>query len=105
MPLDIPPEARDAVPGVMGALVAIPFTQGPLFMRLSMFVGGVSLSKWGTQPLVESLGVTSSVGLIGFILGLFGMSIAAKVYEAIGSFRASEVGEAVVAWFKNKMGV
>ena len=103
--MDFPPEARDAVPGVMGALVAIPFTQGPLFMRLSMFVGGVGLSKWGTQPLVEWLGVTSSAGLVGFILGLFGMSVAAKVYEAIGSFAAGDIGAAMVQWAKNKMGV
>jgi len=55
MPIDIPPEAKEAAPGIIGALVAIPFTQGPLLMRSSMFLGGASLSLYGSAPLADAL--------------------------------------------------
>lgn len=105
MPIDIPPEAKDAVPGILGALVAIPFTQGPLLMRASMFLGGASLSLYGSAPLADVLNMRGSIGLAGFVVGLFGMSIAAKGYEVIATFAAADVSRAVVDWLKNKLGV
>lgn len=105
MPIDIPPEAKDAAPGIIGALVAIPFTQGPLLMRASMFLGGASLSLYGSAPLADALNMRGSIGLAGFVVGLFGMSIAAKVYEVIAAFAAADVSRAVVDWLKNKLGV
>jgi hypothetical protein len=105
MPIDIPPEAKDAAPGIIGALVAIPFTSGPLLMRVSMFVGGSSLSLYGSAPLADALGMRSSIGLAGFVVGLFGMSIAAKVYEGIATFAAGDIGAAVTAWFRKMLGV
>ena len=105
MPIDIPPEAKDAAPGILGALVAIPFTQGPLLMRASMFLGGSALSLYGSAPIADALNMRGSIGLAGFVVGLFGMSIAAKVYEAITSFAAKDVSKAFLDWIKKLMGV
>ena len=104
MPIDFPPEAKDAAPGILGALVAIPFTQGPMLMRASMFLGGASLSLYGSAPLADALNMRGSVGLAGFVVGLFGMSIAAKVYEVIATFAAADVSKAAVEWIKSKLG-
>ena len=104
MPIDIPPEAKDAVPGIFGALVAIPFTQGPILMRASMFLGGSALSLYGSAPLADALNMRGSIGLAGFVVGLFGMSLAAKAYEVISTFAAADVSRAVVDWIKSKLG-
>jgi hypothetical protein len=106
MPLHIPPEAKDAAPGLIGALIAIPWTQGPLLMRASVFLGGIALSWFGTAPVSSVLGMADSAkGLAGFVLGLFGMSVAAKVYEAITSFDSSAIGKAVIDFIRKRLGV
>lgn len=105
MPLQIPPEARDAAPGVLGALVAIPWTQGPLLMRASMFLGGASLSYLGSDAFAQVMGMTSGRGFAGFVLGLFGMSVAAKIYEAIAAVAAGELWGAVIEWLRTRLGL
>lgn len=103
MPLHIPPEAKDAAPGLVGALIAIPWTQGPLMMRAAMFLGGASLSYFGSDPLAQIMGMTSGRGFAGFVLGLFGMNVAAKIYEAIASFASPKVGEAFIEWLRARL--
>jgi len=105
MPLHIPPEAKDAAPGILGALVAIPFIQGPPIMRASMFLGGASLSYFGAAPMASAMGVSSLAGFVGYVLGMFGMSIAAKVYEGIATFATADVSKAVIDWIRKKLGV
>ena len=105
MPLHIPPEARDAAPGVIGALIAIPWTRGPLIMRASMFVGGSALSFFGSDPFVQYMQMSADgKGLSGFMLGLFGMSLVAKVYEAISAFAAGELAQELLAWARRRLG-
>ncbi len=105
MPLDIPPEARQAAPGLIGSLIALPFLQGPPLMRVSMFLGGVAASFYGTGPAAKWLGMAQAEGLAGFLLGMFSMAIAAKCYEAINSFAADGIGKAVMDWLRKKLGV
>lgn len=105
MPLQIPPEARDATPGILGALVAIRYTQGPILMRSSMFLGGASMSYFGAAPISSAMGVMNGAGLVGFVLGLFGMAIASKVYEGIAGFPVADVSKAVIDWIRKKLGV
>lgn len=105
MPLHIPPEAKDAAPGLLGALIAIPWTQGPLLMRASMFLGGASLSYFGSDPFAQIMGMTSGRGFAGFVLGLFGMNVAAKIYDAIAAVAAGDLWAAVVEWARARMGL
>lgn len=100
-----PPDAKEALPGILGALFAIPFTQGPRLMRAAMFGGGASLSYFGAVPFSQAMGMTNGAGLAGFVLGLFGMSVAAKVYEALAVFAAGDLSRAVLDWARRKLGV
>lgn len=104
MPLNIPPEAKDAAPGILGALIAIHRTDGPLTMRASMFLGGASLSYYGADWFAIVMGMSAGRGLAGFVLGLFGMSVAAKVYEAVAAFDAAGLSRAVLDWARKRLG-
>ena len=84
-PVDVAGEAAKAAPGIVGALVALRWMPGTPFQRVSAFVGGSAASYYGTDHLVHAL--EFSPGFTGFLLGLFGMAIASKVFEAIDSLR------------------
>ena len=74
-------------------------------MRASMFVGGSALSYFGADPFVQYMQMSADVkGLSGFMLGMFGMSLVAKVYEAITAFAAGELAQEVLAWARRKLG-
>ena len=84
-PVDVAGEAAKAAPGIVGALVALRWMPGTPFQRVSAFVGGSAASYYGTDHLVHAL--EFSPGLTGFLLGLFGMAIASRVFEAIDGLR------------------
>lgn len=89
MQSDIPPEIMKAVPGALGAMVALRWIQGTPMQRVTSFGGGISASYYGTPHLANLLGVQP--GMAGFLIGLFGMAIAAKVFDGIASLNVSEV--------------
>ena len=84
-PVDVTGEAVKAAPGVVGALVALRWMPGTPLQRLSSFVGGSAASYYGTDCLAHALELAP--GFTGFLLGLFGMAIASKVFEAIDGLR------------------
>jgi hypothetical protein len=105
MPIDIPPEARDAVPGIFGAFVAVSRTQGPLKQRALSFMGGSSLSYFCAGPFATAMGMTlDGRGFAGFVLGVFGMAVVAKIYEAIDQFAAGDLSRAVLERFRKALG-
>lgn len=81
MTVDIPSEAHKAAPGIVGALVALQWVQGSPMQRLAAFVGGAGASFYGADALARW--AQMSEGFAGFLVGLFGMAIAGKVFEAI----------------------
>ena len=84
------------VAGIAGAFVSLRFVQGTLPERLTMAVGGAVLSYYATPPAASWLGMASAEGLVGFLVGLFGMAIVAKIYEAINAMPAAKM--AADAW-------
>jgi len=106
MPIHIPPEAADAAPGLIGSLIAtMRFTQGPIAMRGVMFLGGASLSYFAAPSVASMLGMKAAEGLVGFMLGVFGMAIAAKVYEGIAAFDMVALSKGVLDWALKRLGV
>lgn len=105
MPIHIPPEAKDAAPGLVGALIALRWTEGAPTAKLLLVIGGATLSYYGTHPVVGWLGATNADGLIGWALGLFGMSIATKVHESIAAIAAGDLWAAVIEWARTRMGL
>lgn len=80
---DIDPSFSKYLAGVLGAAFSMKFIQGSLTERLFMACGGSALSYWATTPVAEWVGMPRAEGLVGFLIGLFGMAIIAKVHEAI----------------------
>lgn len=78
------PEALRGLPGALGAIVALRWITGTPMQRMASFIGGVAASRYGADHAAAWMG--TSAGLTGFLIGLFGMAVAAKVFEAIAAF-------------------
>lgn len=82
-PHSIDPSLSKIIAGVAGAFVSLRFVQGSALERASMALGGAVVSYYATSPAALWMGMQNAEGLVGFLIGLFGMAIIAKVYEAI----------------------
>ena len=96
--MDVQPEITKAAPGVIGALVALRWMRGPTWGHtISSFIGGAALSYYGTTYAVQWS--SADAGLAGFVLGLFGMAVVSKVFDALENFKTSELlGKILAKW-------
>lgn len=102
----IPPEVRTAGPGIAGSLLALMFLRRPKLMLVGMFLGGCLLSYIGTSWLAEYLEVgAKGEGLVGFLIGLFGMTTVAKVYDLFESIQTPEVWATLREWVRKRLGL
>jgi hypothetical protein len=85
---DIPPEVVKAVPGALGSLVALRWIVGTPLQRMTAVLGGSSAAYYGTPYMGNVLGTDH--GLTGFLLGLFAMAIAAKIFDMLAALSLSE---------------
>lgn len=92
------------VAGLAGSVVSLRFVQGTIIERVFMGVGGAALSYYATTPAAQWIGVTDAEGLIGFLIGLFGMAIMAKIYEVILIADASKIASDTWETLKRKWG-
>lgn len=88
--------------GIAGALVSMRFLQGTWPEKITMAIGGAALSYYATPAVAAWLSVESAEGLIGFLIGLFGMAIVAKGYEVIQMVDAKQVAADAWEWFTRK---
>lgn len=79
--------------GASGALVSMRFMAGTWFEKLTMALGGSALSFFGTAPLASWLKMQNAEGLVGFLIGLFGMALVSKAYEVIWLIDASRIAK------------
>jgi hypothetical protein len=77
----VPPEILKAVPGTLGAVVALRWIVGTPLQRVTALLGGSAASYYGTAHLAALMG--TDAGLTGFLIGLFGMAVAAKCFEVL----------------------
>ena len=103
--LSADPTLAKVIPASLGALVSLRFVQGTLPERLLMTAGGVSLSYYATPVSAAWLQMTHAEGLVGFVIGLFGMTLAAKVYEALQALDAAVLGEELLDAAKKRLGI
>lgn len=78
-----PPELIKAVPGTIGALVALRWVSGTPLQRLAAVIGGSGTSYYGGEYAASITGVNT--GFAAWMIGLFGMAIAHKMFEAISN--------------------
>jgi hypothetical protein len=90
--------------GLAGSVVSLRFVQGTAVERIFMGVGGAALSYYASTPAAHWVGVKDAEGLVGFLIGLFGMAIMAKVYEVILVTDAKQISADAWAALKRKLG-
>jgi len=79
--------------GTFGAFVSLRFVQGSMLERAFMGVGGAALSYYATTPAAAWAGVADAEGLIGFLIGVFGMALVSKVYEVVTLLDARKLAD------------
>jgi len=80
--------------GVAGALVSMRFLQGSLPVRLSMAASGALISYYASPHLAQVLGIPE--GLTGFLVGVFGMAVVSRAWEAVQAFPTQALWQAVI---------
>ena len=82
-------EAIKVAPGAVGALFSTRWMVGTKTEKLVMLGAGTALSYFGTPNVSHWSGLNE--GFTGFLLGLFGMAIAAKVNETWEHFELGTI--------------
>jgi hypothetical protein len=86
--------------GVAGAALSLNFIKGSWAERLTMAAGGAVISLYVTAWLSQKTGLPE--GLTGFLLGMFGMAITAKAWEAIQATPVAEIWKSGIDYFLRK---
>lgn len=89
---------------LLGAFVSLRFIQGTVMERSIMFVGGAAFSFYSTGPIAAWVEGRGLEGLIGFMSGLLGMTLVAKMYEVVQMLDAKKIAADVRKWVKRKWG-
>ena len=90
---DIPPEAAKVAPGAIGSVVALRWLNGTPLQKVAAVIGGSSGSYYGSEWLASVMGTPS--GLTSWLIGLFAMAAAHKVFEWLSGLN---VGQRIDKW-------
>lgn len=88
--------------GLAGAAASLAFIKGTLTERVVMALGGAVLSLYATPWMTQVSGLPA--GLCGFLLGLFGMAVCAKVWELIVTTPTGEVWKHTIDVIRKRLG-
>lgn len=88
--------------GVAGAALSLRFVSGSWPERLTMALGGAVVSYYAAPWVAQRIGLPE--GLAGFLLGLFGMALISKVWEAIQQTPIAEAWSGLIAAVKKRLG-
>lgn len=89
--------------GVAGALVSMRFLQGTWPQRVSTAFCGALLSYYVAPYVSSRVGIPEGFG--GFLMGLFGMAIASRVWEWIQTTPLGPLWQIVIDKLKKLAGV
>lgn len=103
--MEAPPEVKDVAPGAVGALVALRwYARYGRWQAALMFIGGCALSYFGSATVAGWLSLHGSIGLTGFLLGMLGMAVIAKVFDFIEQVDVSAIWTIIRDWIARKLG-
>ena len=88
--------------GVVGACASLAFLKGPWSERVIMAVGGAVVSYYAAPWMAAKTSLPE--GLSGFLLGLFGMAVCARVWDTIQLLPISDVWASILDVFKRRVG-
>lgn len=83
--------------GVAGAAVSLKFIQGTWPERIIMAFGGALLSLYAAPWASTVTGMPE--GLTGFLTGLLGMALLARLYEAVQVLPLADI---IKSWLERK---
>ncbi|QKQ46837.1 hypothetical protein [Achromobacter denitrificans] len=86
--------------GVLGAAVSMRYLQGSWMARLSMAASGSLGAYYAAPYLSEVLGIPE--GLMGFLVGMFGMAIVSRAWEAVQAVPIPALWQAVIDRVRGK---
>ncbi len=86
--MSLPPEVQETVPGIAGSLTALLFFRDGWRRAIGVFVAGAAIAKF-VGPFVAAM-IGSSAEIAGYITGLFGIAIVAKIFDMISNFDAKQ---------------
>lgn len=79
--MDMPPEVKEALPGISGSLTALIFLRYRWRTLVALFVCGLMAAKYLSPMVAAYMGTSAEIA--GYVTGLFSMSITAKVFDTI----------------------
>lgn len=80
--------------GVLGALVGMRYLNGTWPEKISMAISG-AIAAYYASPYASQL-TGAPEGLVGFLMGMFGMAIVSKAWETIQAFPIGMLWQAVI---------
>ena len=99
-------EVAQAAPGAIGSALALRWVPGDWRLKAWTWVGGCALAYYTPKPLAKWMSITDpgGIGLIGLAVGMFGMVVVGKVYEALSHINGKELSERLLAWLPKAKG-
>ena len=95
-------KASAIVAGTFGAAVSMAVIKGPIWYRLSLFLGGLLSAAFVTPLIVTSLQLDKSENAVAFLVGMFGMSIASAVIRTIQEINFDTLMAQLKSWVGKK---
>jgi len=89
--------------GLAGALVSMKFLQGTWPARFTTALCGALMSFYAAPYMSGRIGIPEGLG--GFLLGMFGMAIASRVWEWLQATPVAAFWQIILDWMKRKAGV
>ena len=90
------------VAGTFGAAVSMAVIKGPLWYRATLFAGGLIAAAFVTPLLVNTFDLGKSENAVAFLVGMFGMSIAAAVIRTVQDVNFDSLSAQLRAWLGRK---
>jgi hypothetical protein len=101
----IPPELRNAGPGVAGSFIAMLFMRRPMFVAVGLFIAGCIVSYYATPPVAAYFDLEKGEGLIGLLLGTFSMALVGKVFDTIEAIEPPKLWLALLQFIRKRFGL
>jgi len=90
------------IAGTAGAAVSLMVIKGPIWYRFCLFGGGLVSAAFVTPLITNVLDLTNSENAVAFLVGMFGMSLAAAIIRTIQDVNFDSLSEHLRAWLGRK---
>lgn len=101
----LPPELRNAGPGIAGSFIALMFMRRPALVAAGLFLAGCVVSYYATPPVAAYFDIEKGEGLIGLLLGTFSMALVGKLFDTIEAVEPAKLWQAVLQFVRKRLGL